>query len=254
LLASSSYRSDVEARARAVDAAAYSVPQQLLAAVGDSPVTVDPWEVTAAWTYRLRWHPAPVFQTYSAYTPELDGREAAFLAAAPAGQYVLREAGPGGPGSELPAIDGRNPDWESPRYQLALVCDYRTAKAGGRWALLRKDANRCAPSTPLGSTAVTASRPVTVPSAPPGSVVVAHFEPRAGVFDELLTVLFRPVHPLHASCDGRSYRLPEGEAGGPLIVGMPASARTAGMPITACRSLSFSASGSVRFAAVPISG
>lgn len=254
------YRHSLESSARASDRASYAVPHRMIDEIGDAPVAIDPWEVTVAWAYRLRWRPAPVFQIYASFTPSLDRAEARFLVQAPADQYVLRQRDDGartdsGTGSvqqmtfAAPTVDGRNPAWESPRYQLALYCNYRVVDSSQAWILFRKGVDRCDRPTEIGTARVTSSRPVKVPTVSFGEVVVMSFHEDADQRSRLETFLFRSTHRLYASCDSSSYRLPPGMADGPLIV---AGTRADATSVTTCSSVTFNSSGSVTFHAIPV--
>src|SRR3954453_11299620 len=93
----------------------YAVSGHVLSRIGDRPVAVDPFEVGAAWAYDLNWSPVPIMQPYSAYDPVLDARNTEHLLATP-GMAVLREES---------IVDDRLQLWDSPRYNMALVCSFR---------------------------------------------------------------------------------------------------------------------------------
>jgi hypothetical protein len=53
------------------------LPRSIVAAVRGHSVDIFPMEVADAWAYALDWDPRPVLQSYSAYMPLLDARDAA---------------------------------------------------------------------------------------------------------------------------------------------------------------------------------
>jgi hypothetical protein len=77
-----------KAHQRALD----SIPSAFIDTIGSGTVHVDPSETSAVWAYNLAWRPAPVFQTYSAYTPALDALNSDMLAHGP--QFVLSHVSP----------------------------------------------------------------------------------------------------------------------------------------------------------------
>jgi hypothetical protein len=240
------YRRDLLANAKREARARYAIPPALVAETVGHPVSVDPWEATAAWAYSMEWRPVPVFQSYSAYTAELDEMNARAIAAAPADQVVLRE--------DREILDDRNARWETPRYLLALACDYTPGARDGRWSLLRHGPDRCAEPRTAGSREVRAGEAVDVPAAGPGEIVVARFTPRPD--DVLSTVgnaLLKDWSPLHATVDGQRFRLPEALAGGPLMVSVPAELGWA-PPFGAFRysRLAFDRAGTVAFEVVAL--
>jgi hypothetical protein len=159
---------------------------------------------------------------------------------------VLRE--------EREILDDRNARWETPRYLLALACDYTPGAREGRWSLLRHGPDRCAEPRTAGSREVRAGEAVDVPAAGPGEIVVARFTPRPD--DVLSTVgnaLLKDWSPLHATVDGQRFRLPEALAGGPLMVSVPAELGWA-PPFGAFRysRLAFDRAGTVAFEVVAL--
>jgi hypothetical protein len=193
----------------------YALPPSVIDVARGRPVTVDPWEVTLAWAYSFDWRPVPVLQTYSAYTADLDGRNATAAEAASNDQVVIRSAVP-------VAIDSRNPLWESPRYTLALACHYQPVAGDARWVALTKAANRCSAPTPVSRQRMQANEPVALPKVQPGKVLLASFDPdNPSLMARLIGLVLKPYRSLIATTDGTRHRLPTGLADGPLIVGVP---------------------------------
>jgi len=227
----------------------YAVSGEMRAALAGAPVTVDPWEATAAWAYDLNWKPVPAFQSYVAYTGKLDALNAAALTDAGPDQQVLRAAG-------LNSIDGRNRLWDPPRYLLAELCHYRPVLSDARWLLLRKSTDRCGPSQQLATVRVSAGQQVSVPVAGADSLVVMSFRAASpGLAVRLGRLLDKSFHPLEVTADGTEYRLPRALADGPLIARLPV---TTGWPAgfgggTDYRTVSFSEPGEVQFSTIPLS-
>ena len=89
---SSNARSGGQFTARTQLRASYNFPPALVAMMTGQTVHFDPWEAALAWAYpRIRWDPAPVFQSYNAYTSRLDDVNAAFLAGPDAPRFILRQ-------------------------------------------------------------------------------------------------------------------------------------------------------------------
>ena len=162
-------RHGVQAQARAGLQAEYAsqglTPAQVSVLSGRS-VHIDPWEASVAWAYPgIRWDPAPVFQSYAAYTTSLDRLNASFLDSPRAPEFILRQNA---------AIDGRDSRWESPGYMVAMACHYEQVSAG-TWQVLQRVPDRCGGPSPAGSTRVAFGQEVEVPAAPPGTLLVARF-------------------------------------------------------------------------------
>ena len=160
-----------------------AIPVSMLARVGDDPVHVLPYEVSAVWAHGLTWRPLPVFQDYSLYTASLDRLNADAL------------RGPDGPAWLLyrdePRIDERAPQTEGPRQFLGLLCGFREVESGDGWHLLRRDAWRCGAERDLGSAALRPGEGVPLPATGPGEITIARVEWSAGLGEQLRTVLFR---------------------------------------------------------------
>ncbi len=78
----------------------------------------------------LVWNPLPVPQSYSAYTPWLDQKNASALSSSSGPQQVLYESS---------SIDGRVGRFESPAAIVNLICHYRAAYIDKRWTLFRRN-------------------------------------------------------------------------------------------------------------------
>ena len=106
---------------------------------------------------RLPWHPVPVFQTYAAFTPSLDHLNAATLRS------------PTGPGAVISfdraTDDNRNPDWESPEYEVALACNFEETAAQGDARVFERRSDLCGDAVPLSEVTVRAGEQIDVPSA-----------------------------------------------------------------------------------------
>jgi len=245
LVADTGYQQQSLDRARSAEQQVYQLSPRMRATVADNPVTVDSFESSLAWAYGLNWHPVPVFQTYVAYTAELDRRNAEALDRAPDGQQILRSA--------VGSIDGRNPLWDSPRYVLTELCRYRPRLADARWLLLAKAGDRCGAATALQSRAVGRSAAVAVPQVGADQLLVMSFEPVSpSPLVRLGRALDKSFSPLFVSCGDSRFRLPRALAGGPLVVRLPA---VTGWPAgylggLSCPTVSFTEAGTVRFSAI----
>ncbi len=88
--------------------ALYAIPDRFIKSIGSGTVHIDPYETSAVWAYDLAWRPAPVFQTYQAYTPTLDGLNSESLATGP--QFVLsRLSSPHPPSASTAGLACKNP-------------------------------------------------------------------------------------------------------------------------------------------------
>ena len=170
-LASSDVRAQTIASARRSLRSSYGLPSSILIALGGRSVHIDPWEISVAWAYGLHWHPLPVIQSYSAYTPELDRLNARALSGPDAPTMILRRRG--AVAGSIGSIDERFPGWESPAAMRAMLCHYKAARTSARWQLLERAGSRCGSATPVGVVHATTDEWIRIPAPPPRSVLFA---------------------------------------------------------------------------------
>ncbi len=220
-----SRRQAVVASSRARLRDAYRLDPQTLEALGGATVHVDPWETEVVWAYpQLHWRPLPVFQSYAAYTHALDQENAARLAASDGPDRILRSGtwlAHAESLSDTGALDGRNPDFESPEASLAMLCHYAQVSATDRWQVLARVPNRCGPASRIGAVRAAFGATVLVPRADTSSIVIGRIE---GVYgssiQRLQTALFRSdVYKIEL--DGAEFRLVPETTTGPLIMSTP---------------------------------
>jgi len=143
---------------------------RFLDAIGDRTVHVEPTDAGLVWAQGLRWKPLPVFQSYSAYTADLDDRNADMARSREGPEVIMREA--------TVTFDNRVAAFESPAAIVAMLCHFRPgAGPYGRWLLLERSAPRCGPEKPLKTVDAKLGEHVAVPPAPDrSSIVIVHIE------------------------------------------------------------------------------
>lgn len=215
-------------RAKARQRALYGVPQRFIETIGSKTVHVDPDETSVVWAYNLAWRPAPVFATYSAYTPELDKLNADTIASGP--DFVLSRVSSTSPAT---GIDGRLGTQESPLYSRALLCNYSLRGVENRWALFARTGSHCGPLTGLSEVAI-GMKPVTVPApSGPDMAVLVGIDLDPTIIDQLFQGTIAPLATFTVVLDGVSYRLINGNAAEPFLVVSPASVKGTDLDIHA---------------------
>lgn len=203
--------------------AAYRLEEPILAALEGRTVHVDPWEAGIAFAYpSVRWSPLPLFQSYAAFTPTLDGMNAIRLRAPDAPERILRQHPDVGP---LDAIDRRNRWYESPAATLEIVCRYEELVSSARWQVLARTGRACGPAEVLATVTARAGETVEVPrEARPDRVVIARVSGfAAGPFDRLRTLAWKAA-PWYVTVDTATrYRLVPATAAAGLLMAVPAS-------------------------------
>jgi hypothetical protein len=199
--------------------AEYGLAPAGLAAVGDHTVAIEPWEIGAAWAYGLHWDPLPVFQNYSAYTPQLD-RLNAEAVEDPGGPERLLRHNPLVVQPEFPTadLDDRFAGWDPPEQARAVLCNFAPLWEDERWQVLGRVRDPCGGEREIGSVSA-AGEAVDVPTPGPGEVVFARIH-GAGVsgLERLQTFLFHAASR-HAVVNGETrYRLVPETAGDGLLL------------------------------------
>jgi hypothetical protein len=197
----------------------YRLDPGILKALQDRPVHIDPWEIGVAWAYRLDWHPLPVIQSYSAYTPQLDRLNAEALSGPQGPMAILRHRNVLAGGSES-SIDDRFPGWESPAAMRTMLCHYRVARTTARWQLLERSGDRCGLPRAIGVVHSMTGEPIPIPPPPgPHDLVFARID-GIGVegLENLRTVLYRARERTVTLGAGRAWKLVPATAGDGLIM------------------------------------
>lgn len=213
--ASAGRRARIVESSRAALRQSYGLEPSTLALLDGHTVHVRPWEAAAAWAYpEMRWRPVPVFQEYSAYTAGLDRLDADFLAGPSAPERILTQDA---------FIDFRNPDWESPAAELALLCHYRELGSQPGWQVLGRVGDRCGPEESLGAVEAGVGETVAVPDTSGRNIIViARIRGlTASPLYRLRSTLLR-IPAVHVALDGdRRFRLVPGTAAEGLVVRAP---------------------------------
>ncbi|HET7495590.1 MAG TPA: glycosyltransferase family 87 protein [Candidatus Limnocylindrales bacterium] len=232
-------------RNRARLRALLKVDDRALAAIGDWTVHIDPHFTSVVFAYpELRWDPLPIFQSYSAWTSELDRRNAEMLRSPEAPERILRSfraapltdrtrrliGRPFRPGESLPSVvDGRFRWFESPAATLEIFCRYRETTASDRWQVLARTNGSCGPPEPLASVTARTGQVVPVPSAPSTDrfVLVKIHGLQPSPLGRIAAVLYKSPDSYVRLGDTR-YRLVADTADDGLILAIPTAAEGSG--------------------------
>ena len=214
LALSSDARTQALAQARVDARANYDASDAVLAALDDGPTHTDSYQTTFVWAYDLDWRPVPIFQSYSAYSEQLDQVNADHLARPDGPHNVLR--------ASEKAIDGRFRPFETPRYTYEMMCRFSTEIVDGHWQVLeRSPETRCGEPVSLGVVEARSGALVPVPApSSPDALVVAKIDVERSLAYSLLRRLFKPP-PTSIVLDDRSYRIVASHLSGPLLLSIP---------------------------------
>jgi hypothetical protein len=195
----------------------YGMDADTFAQLEGRTVHADPWEVGAVFAQRLEWDPVPVFQSYSAYTADLDRRNARAFADAAGPERVLREIGV--------MIDGRNRAWESPLATREMLCHFREGSTSSRWQVLVRSPDRCGTPREVSTVQTSYRGTVEVPPVRPGELLYVEVDGLAVGGLERLRALAWKAEVRWATINGaRGFRLTPGTAANGLLLGVPREA------------------------------
>jgi hypothetical protein len=197
----------------------YSLTPAMLRELQGHRVSVDPWEVTAAWAFGFDWSPVPIFQNYSAYTTKLDQLNADSISSTDGPERILRHTGKD-PAHPTAGLDGRFLGWDPPAQAVATLCHFRTVVQSDKWQVLARTPDRCGPLVPAGEVDASFGETVSVPRPGPNEVVLAKVEGAGiGTIENLKSLLFRADERRAVTDDG-SYQLVADTASDGLMLRM----------------------------------
>lgn len=225
-LAQGHERHDVADYVRALFMGGYAIDKSILAEADGHTVSVEPWEIVAAWTYEddWEWDPTPVIQAYQANTQALDELNADAISSPNGMERILRHA-PDQITHDWPTrtIDDRWPGWDPPGQALATLCNFEITTTTPGWQLLSRVPDRCGEPALISSVDASFGESVDVPQAGKDEVVFAKID-GAGVggLESILSLLYK-ARFRHAVVNGTdTYRLvPDTAADGLLLNGPP---------------------------------
>jgi hypothetical protein len=185
----------------------------LIEALRAESVHVEPWDIAAGWAYDLNLDPLPVPQTYSAYTTYLDHENADRASSQSGPSAILAHVGT--------AIDGKNPVWEAPHQQVAVICNFAVVEEVGDWKALHRTSPHCGKAVRLKSVVAKPGEAVEVPVTDGRSLIVARVTLPDPLVDLVISLAWRPYRLPTARTNIGDYRLPPESAPGPLLVRAP---------------------------------
>lgn len=189
-----------------------NVDTALVFGMYEKTVSVDPWEITAAWANHLDWDPLPVIQNYTAYTPELDRLNADAIASPDGPERVLRQGIESG-------VDGRFPAWDPPRQAVATLCNFRPLQTRIGWQVLGRVPDRCGDQVDAGRVDAAPGEQVEVPTPAPDEVVLVRIHgAELSAPQKIISTLYRPPLAYVSDGTGKSYRIVPALASGGLML------------------------------------
>lgn len=148
----------------------------------EGSVDIYPYQVAALIASQNAWSPRPVFQSFSAYTPELSEANVAHLTGQRAPDHILFELG---------SIDGRYPSMEDGASWPVLLAAYDISGVTNHYLVLgRKETQRSVPPlTPIASRTARFGERVDV--ANNGHIIVAELAVHSSPLGKIMNLFYK---------------------------------------------------------------
>jgi hypothetical protein len=183
----SAYRGHVEMESQAAVRSDLLSPS-MRQTIGQASVDVYPWPAGYVRANQLAWLNRPLPASFNAYSPVLDGLNAAFFRSDLRPTFLIWHMG--SRKKALKSIDGRHLFWDEPRTLHAIADHYEVVEATSRVILLRaRTRPRFEAPQPLGTTQVSWGARLPLPETD-GIVLAAPALSRSPALD-LVTMVFR---------------------------------------------------------------
>jgi hypothetical protein len=171
----------------------YPLNPQALSILGHESVAILPWDQILAVGYGLNLRIPPSPQPITAYTPWLDLQNVNWLRSSLAPRYILESA--------PKSIDYRNPLWDSPRFQIEIICTYQPVWNDSNWLIMQHRKQAVCDSNNyrfVSKSQGLSSQPMK------GSdgIVFASLSQKEGVMNSLFRIIFKPFSHDKISIDG----------------------------------------------------
>ena len=165
------------------------LPASMRTRIGNAAVDVYPWEIAYVPANGLVWANRPLPASFSAYTPTLDGLNAAFFESGRRPPYLIWHTSPS-TNAPILSIDGRYLLWDEPRTLRTILDRYDLVEvARGLLLLQSRSRPRFAGLGAIRQDVVGWNTWLNVPTAP--GVLLAHASIKPRVLARALRTLFR---------------------------------------------------------------
>jgi len=147
-------------------------------------VDIVPWDVDLIWAYNFNWSPRPIFQSYAAYTQDLDKLNAQHFSKENAPQAILYA---------YKSIDGRYPLFDEPSTFASILHNYSLIGKSGEFLLLSYNYNNnTLIEDDLGTVKVEIGQPINVPEYDSG-YMFANIDLEYSTFGKFMKIIYKPA-------------------------------------------------------------
>jgi hypothetical protein len=186
------------------------INEEMLSTIGTSTVAFLPWAYTTGNAYKFKLVYPPQASLFAAYTNWLDSYNSKWVDSSESPRFILR--------TNPATIDRRNPYWDSPSFQIAVICNYATVQSDSVWNLMeRRDKSICGVPKYVGK--LNGQSGIKV-QAQEKQIIYAEISQSFSTINKLQRILFKPPRADFLLINGNSTRyVPSNSKGLILAVG-----------------------------------
>lgn len=141
----------------------------------------------------------PMSSLFSAYTPWLDTVNADWVLSENAPEFFLLQP--------PTSIDGRFPYWDSPRFWIATLCNYKSMIVTDNWLLLNKRESSVCNYTDLSMNVRSSGNQIFTEGKDISKIQIVKLKQSQSLNDKILRLVFKPLTVDTVLIDGKSFRL-----------------------------------------------
>ena len=185
LISNPSYQNQVLENSKSSIRLDYSLDNETIKYINNKTMDIFPWDIALAWAYNFNWSPRPVFQSYSAYTEQLDKLNAGHFSKEKAPQVLLYS---------FKSIDWRYPLFDEPATFAAILNNYTFVNRSSEFLILsyNPQENTTIIEQDLGAIKIEPGKPIKIPEYNDGYVFgQIHLE--YSTFGRLMKFFYKPA-------------------------------------------------------------
>jgi hypothetical protein len=178
----------------------YPLSPEMREVIANHSISIYPVDQVAAKAWNLNLESPPAPQLVTAYSDWLDSKNVEWIKSRKASRFMLW--------TKRSSIDLRNPNWDSPKFQIETICNYHPVLSDDRWLLLeRNEMNRCGKSRFLKKVKVPEGRNDIEYQVPvyPKEIVTMKIRQNTTFKDKIIPTLFKPLKQDRIVLDNQSY-------------------------------------------------
>lgn len=209
LISNTSYQTQVLEKSKSSVRQDYSLNNETIKYINNKTMDIFPWDIALAWAYNFNWSPRPVFQSYSAYTEQLDKLNAKHFSKEKAPKVLLYS---------FRSIDGRYPLFDEPATFAAILNNYSFVNKSGEFLILSYNPKEKTTiiEQDLGTIEMELGQPIKIPEYNDG-YVFGQIQLEYSSFGRLMKFFYKPAFAhirfqFSDSLNSKSYRFIPGNS------------------------------------------